>query len=95
MYMHLNVLKMSVYSYSCWLKIKHLPLLVLQLTATSTCVSISHLEEAKCGMDTVDRHVYYTFFCDTGLAIIYCDNNICWTPGLTPVGTIWGSWVST
>lgn len=46
---------------------KYLPLLVLQLTAASACVSISHFGEAKCEMDTVDRRVYYTLCHDTGL----------------------------
>lgn len=31
--------------------------------AISACMYVSRLEEAKCEMDTVDRHVYYMFKC--------------------------------
>lgn len=30
---------------------------------------MSHFEKVKCEMDTVDRHMNYTFCCDIGLQV--------------------------
>lgn len=45
---------------------KYLPLLLLQLPATSACKSFSRFLESKREIDTLDRRSYYTFCCNTG-----------------------------